>query len=166
MPPPKKQLRHLDPSKLSPTMQKLNPHLFLGDVIGERIKEDMKEIASAEKKTGKRRSAMNKTESRFARLLEARVARGEIESFEYEGLTLRWPDGMRYTPDFVVVDATLSADAASAQSPSVCITLIEVKGAYGWAKDIVRFRAARDKWGNRYRFEFWQEVDGKWKETR
>lgn len=113
-------------------------------------------------KAGKRRSEMNKTEARFARLLEAKVQRGEIVSFEYEGLTLRWPDGMRYTGDFFVVNEIGDIDG----HPLVAATIIEVKGAHSWAKDVVKFRAARDKWGNRYCFQFWQEVDGEWKETR
>lgn len=147
-------------------MRALNPHLFIGvphgDVIAELVKSDLKELAGSEKKAGKRRSAMNKTEARFARLLEARVERGEIISFEYEGITLRWPDGMRYSPDFVLWVSTtgINDHLYTAQ------TLVEVKGAHAWAKDVVKFRAARDRWGNRYRFEFWQEVDGQWTETR
>lgn len=102
---------------------------------------------------------MNKTEARFAALLDARVARGEIISWAYEEITLRWPDGMRYTPDFVLI----------VRDPSFPVTytvLVEVKGAHSWAKDIVKFRSARDKWGGRFRFQFCQEVNGQWKETR
>lgn len=114
------------------------------------------------KKPGKKRMERNKTEARFERLLEARLARGEIVSFEFQGRTLRWPDAMRYTPDFLVVDEIGDIDG----KPLVAETLIEVKGAHQWAKDVIKFRAARDKWGHLYCFEFWQEIDGQWQETR
>lgn len=115
------------------------------------------------KKSGKRRKEMNKTESEFARILEAKVARNEIMSWEYESMTLRWPDGMRYTPDFVLVH---HSNPDCVFSEPQLLTLIEVKGAYAWAKDVVKFRAARDKWGDRFKFEFWQKIDGEWRETR
>lgn len=143
-----------------------NPHLFGAPAAPV-------DAPPALKKAGKRRKEMNKTESKFSALMDARVARGEIESFEYEGLTLRWPDGMRYTPDFAVYGFThlvrrnqIGWVFDSGDRPCSAITLIEVKGAHSWAKDVVKFRAARDKWGCRYRFEFWQELNGEWRETR
>lgn len=140
----------------SKDFQILNP-----DIFGPREFQKPKDVFAitdipiAPKKSGKRRKEMNKTESEFARILDAKVARGEIDSWAYEELTLRWPDGMRYTPDFVtVIDS------------GYLTTLIEVKGAHLWAKDVVKFRAARDKWGDRFKFEFWQKIDGVWQETR
>src|SRR4051812_35225485 len=101
----KSSVRNLDPSQLSPTMRALNPHLFepVADMPNESHTDFEARQKRAEPKVGKRRGAMNKTEARFARLLDARLERGEILSYEYEGITLRWPDGMRYTPDFAAV---------------------------------------------------------------
>lgn len=120
--------------------------------------------AAAKSKAGKRRKEMNKTEERFAAfVLDPKVRQHDYESYEYEGLTLRWPDGMRYTPDFVAIREVVGIGA---KYPLVSIVLIEVKGAHQWAKDVVKFRAARDKWGHIYRFEFWTYQDGEWRETR
>ncbi len=154
----KTTLSTLDPQKLSPTMQKLNPHLMksLTELLPDtkRLAEAVTGAEFPPKRVGKRRKEMNKTEADFSRLLDARKNRHEILSWDYEGLTLRWPDGMRYTPDFVVFDL------------DDYVTLIEVKGAYAWAKDIVKFRAARDRWTGPFTFQFWQKIDGIWQETR
>lgn len=160
-------------SSQSTDFKKANPHLF------ERLKQAVsdceesrnltdKYINPKPKKSGKRRKEMNKTEARFAALLDARIARGEIVSWAYEEITLRWPDGMRYTADFSVIGVTdyTQMNNTGPSIPMVPTILIEVKGAYAWAKDVVKFRSARDKWGDRFRFEYWQEVDGEWKETR
>lgn len=47
---------------------------------------------------------MNKLEARFALQLEAHRRNGEIDSYEFEGVTLKIGDDCRYTPDFFVVD--------------------------------------------------------------
>jgi hypothetical protein len=46
---------------------------------------------------------MNKTEARYAELLDARKARGEVAEWHYEALTLKLAHDTRYTPDFLVV---------------------------------------------------------------
>jgi hypothetical protein len=92
---------------------------------------------------------MNATESEFARILAAMRARGDIIRAEYEGLTLRW-SGMRYTPDFVVFGL------------SEKITLIEIKGAHIWDRDLVRFKGARAYWPE-FDFEMHQKREGAWK---
>lgn len=137
-----------------------NPHLFGGVTATDFSAKLIPSLRP--KKPGKRRKEMNKTEARFAALLDARAARGEIVSWAYEEITLRWPDAMRYTPDFVVI---MAANNQLDIDPGTTV-LIEVKGAHAWAKDVVKFRAARDKWGDRFRFEWWQEVDGVWRESR
>lgn len=150
----------LDPAKVSTECRKRNPHIF--------GPQGSAPIVEAPKKAGKRRKQMNKTEAEFARILQARMDRGEIVSFDYEGLTLRWPDGMRYTPDFMVVQSLIHERldaAASSEFPHVRLVLIEVKGAFGWQKDIVKFRAARANWPL-YEFQFWQKLDGEWQQTR
>jgi len=160
----------------SQSFRKKNPHLF-GGVSATAFAAKL--IPSlAQPKKGKRRKEMNKTESEFAAMLDARVKRGEIVSWAYEEITLRWPDGMMYTPDFVIVtcypsyavsDVIENGEAVDSMYHNDCpplVTLAEIKGAHAWAKDVVKFRAARDKWGDRFKFEFWQRIDGIWQETR
>lgn len=112
-----------------------------------------------------KRRPMNKTEQRFVhQVVMPMIERHEIYSWEFEGMTLRWPDGLRYTPDVV-----LSFPVTEVQSithPVCRLTLCEIKGAWAWRQDVVKFRAARDKWGDRFEFQWWQEVDGIWTQTR
>jgi hypothetical protein len=56
-------------------------------------------------KTGK----MNRTESAYGAILEARKAAGEVAWYRFEGLKLRLADNTFYTPDFAVMlsDGTL-----------------------------------------------------------
>lgn len=137
----------------SASFQKLNPQLF-------------KQMHENDAPKGKRRKEMNKTEADFERFYKAsRMSEYDI-AIDYEGITLRWPDGMRYTPDFAVYRMTDYTTVNKQEHVMTPITLIEVKGAYAWAKDVVKFRAARDKWCDRFKFEFWQKVDGIWQETR
>lgn len=53
----------------------------------------------------KQRGRMNKTEARYADLLEAKRQAGEIASWRYEAVQLRLADRTTYTPDFWVVTA-------------------------------------------------------------
>lgn len=46
---------------------------------------------------------MNKTEAEYARILEARKAKGEIEWYKFEGMTFKLANNTRYTPDFAVM---------------------------------------------------------------
>jgi len=93
----------------------------------------------------------NKTESEFGLILEARKRRGEIIAYAYEGLSLRWGGGMRYTPDWVV----FIEDAP--------IKLIECKGGYIWPKDLIRFKGCRAQWcGSYFDFEMHQKKEGSW----
>jgi hypothetical protein len=46
---------------------------------------------------------MNKTEARYAELLEIRKRVGEIAWYAFEGITLKLGDDCRYTPDFAVM---------------------------------------------------------------
>lgn len=60
-------------------------------------------------KASERPCRMNKTEARYAAILEARKIAGEIREWHFEAVTLRLGDDCRYTPDFLVVlaDGTL-----------------------------------------------------------
>jgi len=106
---------------------------------------------------GKKRGSMNKTEAEFARILHVQKQEGEILRYEFEGITLRWAD-MRYTPDFVVIDA-LQPDS---KPGLIVLTLIEVKGAHIWDRDIVRFKGARAYWPE-FAFEMHQRTKQGWK---
>lgn len=51
-----------------------------------------------------RNHGMNKTEARYATLLELRRQANEILWYAYEGFKLRLADNTWYTPDFAVMD--------------------------------------------------------------
>lgn len=91
---------------------------------------------------------MNKTESAFTRLLDAMKSRGDIDRYDREGITLRWDDGMTYTPDFSCYNGSQ-------------ITFIEVKGAFIEGDALVKFRSARAHWAM-FKFEMWQYAKREW----
>jgi len=95
----------------------------------------------------------NKTEASYGLLLQARKQRDEIHSYFYEGLTLRWGDGMRYTPDYVVYRMNPMVGPPA---------LVEVKGGYIWDRDLVRFKGCKAEWKDYFRFELWQKKQGVW----
>jgi hypothetical protein len=119
------------------------------------------------------RDKMNKTESEFSLRLEAMKRKDEIKRWEFEGITLRWGDGMRYTPDFVVFTNVMQMLRQMEllkpdQFPTVewkGIKLIEVKGAHIWDRDTVRFKGAAAYWPE-FAFEMWQKKAGEWKRIR
>ena len=70
-------------------------------------------------KAGRRRrlaGTMNRLEARYAELLDARQAAGEVAEWHFEALTLKLARDTRYTPDFMVV------------LPDGTVELHEVKG--------------------------------------
>lgn len=91
----------------------------------------------------------NKTEARFGAVLEGRKKRGEIDSYRYEGMSLRWGGGMRYTADWVVIIGTE-------------VYLLEVKGKLLRNQDLVRFKGCKSEWPE-FHFEMHQEVNREWK---
>lgn len=99
----------------------------------------------------RRRKAMNKTESAFSLRLEADIADGSIESWHFEGITLRWGtlDSISYTPDFAVFRKDGS------------ILLIETKGGHLFAATTQKFKAARNQWPQ-FEFQMWQRKKGQW----
>lgn len=50
-----------------------------------------------------RKVGMNKLEEAYAGLLAGRKLAGEIEDYWFESITLKLADGVRYTPDFLVM---------------------------------------------------------------
>lgn len=101
------------------------------------------------------RKGMNRTESAMALLLEAQRQAGEIVRWGREMITLRWPDGLCYSPDFTVL---LSKANLPATYP---ITFIETKGAFVRDDALVKFRAARAYWPD-FEFQMWRLVKGRW----
>lgn len=110
------------------------------------------------------RKQMNKTEAAYAAILEARKRKAEIDGYTWEGMTLRWPDGMTYTPDFAVTEGYKTVEVGG-QFPDEKwsrIVLIETKGP--WIEDDakVKFRAARAHWPE-FEFKMMQRAkDGSW----
>ncbi len=94
---------------------------------------------------------MNKTEARYALRLAARRAAGEILQFAFEAITLRLADGVRYTPDFLVIYA------------DHVLGLEEVKGAFVREDARIKFRVAVEQfpW---FRWRWAQWARGEWTE--
>ena len=55
------------------------------------------------KGTRKKLGQMNKTETRYSEVLEARKLSGEIQMWLYESVRLKLADGLWYLPDFLVM---------------------------------------------------------------
>lgn len=120
-------------------------------VASEPAREKPKKAAGLSKPRG--RKGMNKTEAAFALILEAEKRAGLWQRYEREGLTLRWPDGMTYTSDFV-------AFAPESGSP---MTFIETKGEFIEGDALVKFRAARAHWPE-FHFKMMQLKKGSWEQ--
>ena len=94
---------------------------------------------------------MNKTEREFSRILEAKKQHGELTSYQYEGVRLRWGGSMWYKPDFI------------ARGANGVTYVYEVKGGHIWSRDLVRFKGCREEWKPyRIEFEMWQKKEGQW----
>jgi hypothetical protein len=116
---------------------------------------DQAAIATMEKDAKKKMRQtrqMNKTETEFARILEAKKQRGEITDYKFEGIRLRWGESMWYKPDFV------------ARGANGVTYLYEVKGGHIWSRDLVRFKGCRAEWRpyKNFEFEMWQKKAGQW----
>jgi uncharacterized protein DUF1064 len=140
---------------MSEAVKKLNPHLC-GGKVNMPMCADTQPLAPKRTQAHglsplRGRKQMNKTESAFALRLEAMKSRGDIRRADWEGVTLRLPDGMSYTADFFVT----ANDGR--------LILIEVKGA--WLEDdaVVKFRAFR-AYFTQLTFQFWQCKCGEWRQ--
>lgn len=101
------------------------------------------------------RKGMNRTEQAFALRLEAMKQAGEIVRHDFEGVTLRLPDGLAYTPDFAAWEPVLGS-----YSPPAMV-LFETKGAYIRPDSLTKFRAFR-AYFPQVRMEMWQLKKGQW----
>lgn len=148
---------------IGPGVRDLNPHLFPSGLYvpnpDPSLPQPEKEPAT--KLMRKRRRKMNGTESRFADVLAAMQRKGEIVSFEFEGMTLRWgnEETFSYTPDFaVIVNVEIPGGTPK---PHVRLRFVEVKGALIRPNDWSRFKHARDNFPL-YEFELWQWKEKTW----
>lgn len=124
---------------------------------------------TADKLLRKRRRKMNGTETRFALVLQAMERKGEIQSFRFEGMTLRWgsAEDFTYTPDFSIIAEAgpliaLGTSGHPVNPPiGVRLRFIEVKGAHIRQKDWDRFKHARDNFPF-FEFQLWQWKERTW----
>lgn len=98
------------------------------------------------------KSRMNKTETRYANILQGYVLAGEILRYEFEAFTFRLGDRTRYTPDFMVV------------RPDHSVEFHEVKGSYIWEDARVKVKAAASRF-NCFKFILAQWKKGQWNIT-
>lgn len=147
------------PSNPTATLRALNPGIWgaaqqgqaersAGATVPLSPKAGKDSAGGLAKPRGRRQK--NKTEAAFEAILEARRRRGEIARHAWEGMVLKWPDGMSYCPDFVVWEL----------SPPR-IVLVETKGAWIEEDALVKFRAARAYWPE-FGFALWQRKKGTW----
>jgi hypothetical protein len=100
--------------------------------------------------------SMSNAELEYAMELEMMRRIGEIESWKYEGVTLKLADGCRYTPDFFVVVSSMI----------LRLRFVEIKGAKVWEDSIIKFKVAKEQnpWAE------WQmhqrSKDGQWSQIR
>lgn len=83
---------------------------------------------------------MNRTESAYAKLLDAMLIDGKILWYQFEGVTLKLADNTRYTPDFFVMLASGELEAH------------EVKGSLNYIQDDarVKIKIAADRFPFRF----------------
>lgn len=107
----------------------------------------MKFRASVGKRYGRRHTPgeMNKTESRYAEILQARLLAREILAWHFEAVTFKLAGDLRYTPDFCVLHCDGSFE------------LIDVKGTGPIDdKSVVKIKAAAERF---YWFDWTMEVE-------
>lgn len=112
------------PTTISPTVRRLNPHLFGGQTVGPvPLPVDKPRIRQ-------RRTPLNKTEQRFLDWLKAWIP--EEVAIKVQDITFRLANGVRYTPDFVLIrsDGTREDGAGGLD-----IIAYEVKGPQGIEDD-------------------------------
>lgn len=101
-----------------------------------------------------KRPRMNKTETRYAERLAAQKAAGELDRADFEAVTLKLGDDVRYTPDFMVTRVYRHIEATA-------IEFHEVKGAFIRDDARVKLRVAATLFPM-FRFFLSQYVKGQW----
>lgn len=155
--------RKLDPYALadsSAEFRRLNPHL-----VGPQSRQDARGIAPDPKapqdsqpkvKALKKARQMNKTEHSFACLLAAKVARGEVVYFRYEGAKLLVGEMSYYCPDFLVI-------RKGNERP----LFVETKGPFVREDSVAKWKAAKEIHGEWCDLEMWQRTkENGWQQIR
>ncbi len=94
-----------------------------------------KENALQTPPSAKKRHSMTRPEHEMASQLEMMRRNNEIESWKFEGITLKLADGCRYTPDFFVVVSAII----------LRIRIIETKGPFIREDAMIKFRVAKEQ---------------------
>ncbi len=92
----------------------------------------------------KKRHSMTRPEREMAMILEAMRRNNEIESWKFEGVTLKLADGCRFTPDFFVViqtDTTMRDGHDFIQR----VRFVETKGPFIREDSMIKFKVAREQ---------------------
>ena len=108
--------------------------------------------ARSEGRYGKRHitGQMNKTETKYAEFLWARLLNGEIQGWWFERMTLKAAEDCRYTTDFMVLNNDGTLD------------LVDVKGPKVAAESLVKIRTCADQFWM-FNFHVMQLKGGQWK---
>lgn len=109
-----------------------SPHTRI-DTGGER------QNAPASTQTAKKRDTHKTTKAEESAMAFLK-AKGLGHDWQFHPMTLRFPDGDRYTPDIV----------GFPQHPGGDLLVIEVKGGYrgpGWEQGMERYKRAKEMWG-------------------
>ncbi len=94
----------------------------------------------------KKRHSMTKPEREMAMQLEAMRRNNEIESWKFEGVTLKLADGCRFTPDFtVIIERSYSHDDNDIQISWYVTRFIETKGPFIREDSMIKFKIAREQ---------------------
>jgi len=93
---------------------------------------------------------MNKTEARYALILEARKRLGEIQDYAFGAVTLKLATDTRYTPDFLVWRRGIGA-----------IEFHEVKGGFMREDALIKLRVAVKQYPM-FRFTLCRFTKGAW----
>lgn len=102
---------------------------------------------------------MNKTEMRYAEMLEMKKRTGEIFDYQFEGITLKLATGVRYTPDFVVIRKVEMINLHT----NWITEFHEVKGGFIRDDARIKFQVARKQFPC-FSFKMMQYKDGSWSE--
>lgn len=110
-------------------------------------------------KYGKRHKpgVMNKTESQYADMLQARKLAGEIIDWMFEAMTFKLAADTRYTPDFVIMhlDGTIECVDVKGGGPMDASSRVKVKVAAEkfWCFKFVIAKAQTKKLGGGFAVE-------------
>ena len=99
-----------------------------------------------------KKGEMNKTEERYAGILDLRKMAGEVVHYWFESIKLRIGDNCFYEPDYLVLLASGELEVH------------EVKGGHITEDGLVKFKAAQTMYPFRFRLMQWKE--GEWTERK